>query len=143
MEVEHVVALDDTAVHSRQQLSSAAPDGKTLWVESGLLRLYQQTTSQNGAAASQKETYQFLVGPVLAGGGRAIATMSVVAMTLVDKSAFTLSDVEVDIDDETGRAQLQFQLATGIEAMPGTSGYRAIAVLDVGYQVTILGTAAA
>ena len=139
----NVIILEESSLQNRQELrSGAAPDGTSLWVLSGVAQVWFDVTSSGGLAAESSETFRVLLGPVLAGGARAIATVAPATVDVIDRATFSVQAIEADIDDESGRVQLMFEVSGRIEALAGTT-YRTLRIRGVAYHVTIHGTAAA
>jgi hypothetical protein len=144
MEVAQMITLDDTQVDNRQEMSALQADGSSLWHLSGIARVNFTASGPGNQAGNAKESYRLLLGPALAGQARAIAIAAAATVMLEAQSAtYSVQAIEADLDDETGRIQLMFEVSASFQANPTNAGpWQFVNVQAVAYQVTIHGTAA-
>ena len=116
-------------------------DGTGLLVVTGQLRVGFSLWSPIDTK-SEEEEYRVLVGPSLAPGARAIASVWPTMGAVTRNGQWTVSNVEADIDDETGRVQLSFSVRLAVTGDGTASGEKTVAVGAVGFQVTVVGTPA-
>ena len=108
-------------------------------VMTGVLEVGFQVYVNGPAAVDGDEIYRVLMGPKFAPGARAIAMVTPAGVTSPGRSSHAVQAVEADIDDETGRVQLTFEVSARLDADPSVNSYRMLRIDGVTYHVTIWG----
>lgn len=138
-----MIELSDDNVGNRQELTIAAPDGTTQWVQSASVGVHFMVASDH-QGAHETESYRLLVGPVLAPGARAVGLVWPERIHVAG-NPFTYAVLmqQADVDDESGRVELTFDVFASLDPVPATGEQRFVEIPSVAYQVTIHGTASA
>jgi hypothetical protein len=135
-----VITIQDADVWGLQELATPVADGSTTWTITGTLNVGFVAQSNTPEPFQWKETYRLLIGLPLAPGGRAIASVWPSNVGLTDHVSWAVRAAEADIDDESGRVQLTFELVGWVS--PESTGQRAVEIEHVGFLVTAYGDAA-
>lgn len=128
--------LSDEQILDSQIMGWSDSSGDT-WVMTGRIDPGFSASSATGAAVRTNETYRALVGPGIAAGARAAALATIAAVDVVDRSGYAIGAVEADIDDESNRVQLTFELSAVIEGAPGSTADRRVNVRSVLFHITV------
>ena len=124
---------------NHQQLVATTSDGTSLLIMTGVLDVGFHLGVNGPAAADGDETYRVMMGPKFVPGARAIAMVAAAGVATPGGSMHSVRAVQADIDDETGRVQLTFEVSARLEADPAATMYRAVRIGEVTYHVTIKG----
>lgn len=126
--------------------TSGPGDIETMYVVTGIANCSLNVSSPGGGGwQTQQGTFQAYVGPDLtvAEFRRAIAMASLASLQGQGGDAtftgWSVTGVDADFDDDTGKVQLQFDLSATVDA--GTSSASAY-IGGVGFQVIILAASA-
>jgi hypothetical protein len=139
-----MINLTDENVGNGQRLITGLPDGTIQWVMNASIGINFMVQSDNQGAHGT-ESYRLLVGPTFQGGARAIGLVWPERVHAAgDPYTYAVVMTQADIDDETNRVQLMFDVFGSLDPIvAATGGSRFIEIQSVAFQVMILGAAMA
>jgi hypothetical protein len=139
-----MIILTEDNVGNGQRLVTGLPDGTMQWVMNASLGINFMVEANNQGARGT-ESYRLLLGPTLQGGARAIGLVWPERVHAAgDPYTYAVVMTQADIDDETNRVQLTFDVFGSLDPIGVTTGGpRFVEIQSVAFQVMILGTAMA
>jgi len=118
-------------------------DIRKMHVVSGLAQAGLTALASNaGGNVTVQRTFAAAVGPTLTAAEyrRSTAVVALTALNLTESggafASWAITDVDADLDDETGRVKLQFDLQVTIQTPAATMS--TVAIAGVSFQIFIL-----
>jgi hypothetical protein len=134
--------LTEDNVGNGQRLITGLPDGSMQWFMNASVGINFMVAGDH-QGAHQTESYRLLVGPTLQGGAHAIGLAWPERVHAAgDPYTYGVTMTQADIDDESNRVQLTFEVFGSLDPVE-TTGQRFVEIQSVAVQVMILGTAMA